>query len=250
MTEEAARRIYESASDEEKAMLPRHDGEGWIELYHHLLMLRVRLTFDQIIGRDVKYQEGDKTAVRAVRHNGQSSAICGNYIMRAGKHWTTFVYGGGFSVGVIRPLPGWDQRTLEEFLPINSRHWDGLRRERSTRWVGDVHFCHFYRTGQCYYSNWEGHGCTASYWDGYNNYDREVDTLGMLLDLDSGTLSVYQKGQKVGTLKDGLAGVYCWTACTACFTRTLSPRTLIFGSASIERGYGVTDVQVEQYMSA
>ncbi|EJK56568.1 hypothetical protein THAOC_23521, partial [Thalassiosira oceanica] len=32
MTEEAARRIYESASDEEKAMLPRHDDEGWIEL--------------------------------------------------------------------------------------------------------------------------------------------------------------------------------------------------------------------------
>ncbi|EJK51346.1 hypothetical protein THAOC_29485, partial [Thalassiosira oceanica] len=32
MTEEAARWIFESASDEEKAMLPRHDGEGWIEL--------------------------------------------------------------------------------------------------------------------------------------------------------------------------------------------------------------------------
>jgi len=64
MTEEAARRIFEqSASDEEKALLPRNDGEGWIELYHHLLMLRARLTFDQLIGVDyINYQEDDEAA--------------------------------------------------------------------------------------------------------------------------------------------------------------------------------------------
>ena len=46
VTEEAARRMCEGASDEEKAVLPRYEGESWIELYHHLLMLRARLTFD------------------------------------------------------------------------------------------------------------------------------------------------------------------------------------------------------------
>ncbi|EJK43990.1 hypothetical protein THAOC_37515 [Thalassiosira oceanica] len=109
MTEEVARRIYESASDEEKAMLPRHDGEGWIELYHHLLMLRARLTFDQLVGCCVEYQAGDKAAVHGTP--GESSAICGNHIMRAGKHWATFVFGSEYlghlglqSVGVIRPF--------------------------------------------------------------------------------------------------------------------------------------------------
>ena len=55
ITEEAARRLYEGASDEEKAMLPRYEGEGWIELYHHLLMLRSRLAFDQLLGRHIEY---------------------------------------------------------------------------------------------------------------------------------------------------------------------------------------------------
>ncbi|EJK71365.1 hypothetical protein THAOC_07210 [Thalassiosira oceanica] len=225
MTEEAARRIYESASDEEKAMLPRHDGEGWIELYRHLLMLRARLTFDQLVGSDVEYQEGDKAAVRTMlgtNINGfpnDSSAICGNHIMRAGKHWVTFVLGGedlghlGLqSVGVIRPLPGWDQTRLDDFHPSDQSIWYDLRRERTSRWEGDVHFCHFYQSdGRCFYSNWEGDS-TESIWDSYNNYERGIGTLGMLLDLDIGTLSVYRNGQKVGTLKDGLAGVYCWIA--------------------------------------
>ena len=55
ITEEAARRLYEGASDKEKAMLPRYEGEGWIELYHHLLMLRSRLAFDQLLGRHIEY---------------------------------------------------------------------------------------------------------------------------------------------------------------------------------------------------
>ena len=34
--------------------------------------------------------------------------------------------------------------------------------------------------------------------------------LGMLLDLDEGTLSVYINGRKLGVMKRGLAGPYCW----------------------------------------
>jgi len=54
--------------------------------------------------------------------------------------------------------------------------------------------------------------------------------MGMLLDLGSGTLSLYQNGLRVGILKDGLAGAYCWIA-------SLIGR----GSASIKRGYDVID---------
>ena len=53
--------------------------------------------------------------------------------------------------------------------------------------------------------------------------------LGMLLDLDEGTLSVYQNGRRVGTLKDGLAGEYCWCAGFFCS-----------GDVSIQRGYDST----------
>ena len=34
----------------------------------------------------------------------------------------------------------------------------------------------------------------------------------LLLDLDDGTLSLYQNGQRLTTLRDGLSGAYCWYA--------------------------------------
>ena len=36
------------------------------------------------------------------------------------------------------------------------------------------------------------------------------DELGMLLDLDEGTLSVYKDGRKLGIMMQGLVGSYCW----------------------------------------
>ena len=124
MTEEAARRVFESALDEEKAMLPRYDGESWIELYNHLLMLRARLTFDQLVGRYVEYRGGDKAIVQGKSVNlnrGFSQAISGNHIMSAGKHWATFTSSSNFArhiqtFGVVRPLPGWDKRGLDSTL--------------------------------------------------------------------------------------------------------------------------------------
>jgi len=231
MTDEAARRMFESASDEEKTKLTRFDDEGWIELCHHLLMLRTPLTFDQLGGRCLKYQAGDKAAVQG---RGFGAAICGNHIMRAGKHWATFISGGAyiesFFVGVIRPLPGWgvDAKIHLPFIPGD--HED-LRRERTSRWEGDVHFCIFVlNNGWCRYSNFEN-PLIKSNWEGVNKYNREKNTLGTLLDLDSGTLSVYQNGQRLGILKDGLAGQYCWITC---FVKNSA-------SIKIERGYVAID---------
>ena len=34
--------------------------------------------------------------------------------------------------------------------------------------------------------------------------------VGMLLDLDEGTLSVYNNDRRLGVMKRGLAGHYCW----------------------------------------
>ena len=221
MTEEAARRVFESALDEEKAMLPRYDGESWIELYNHLLMLRARLTFDQLVGRYVEYRGGDKAIVQGKSVNlnrGFSQAISGNHIMSAGKHWATFTSSSNFArhiqtFGVVRPLPGWDKRGLDRFNPFNIEFHEDLQQERNERWEGDVHCCCLdMRSGYCYWSDWEGLSSKGSNWEGRNNYNQHCTTIGMLLDLVSGTLSVCQNGRRLGILKDGLAGEYCWTA--------------------------------------
>ncbi|EJK55627.1 hypothetical protein THAOC_24625 [Thalassiosira oceanica] len=51
--------------------------------------------------------------------------------------------------------------------------------------------------------------------------------IGLLLNLDEGTLSVYQNAHRVATLKDGLSGEYCW------YARVYGDDTIL-----IERGSG------------
>ncbi|EJK52311.1 hypothetical protein THAOC_28429 [Thalassiosira oceanica] len=53
---------------------------------------------------------------------------------------------------------------------------------------------------------WEG-----DEWEGMEPA-RVIDDLelGLLLDLDAGTLSVFKDGRKLGLMKKGLAGTYCW----------------------------------------
>ena len=54
----------------------------------------------------------------------------------------------------------------------------------------------------------------------------EDGIIGMLLDLDEGTLAVYKNGRRLGVMKDGLSGEYCW------FTSLLGCGC----SVSVERG--------------
>ena len=68
------------------------------------------------------------------------------------------------------------------------------------------------------------------HWEGRYVYNKSGTSLGMLLDLDSGTLSVYQDDKRLGTLRDGLAGEYCWTVGFGHGST---------GDVSIQRGYNV-----------
>ena len=46
-------------------------------------------------------------------------------------------------------------------------------------------------------------------WEGRERC-RASDTIGMLLDLDEGTLTVYKNNRRLGVMKDGISGSYCW----------------------------------------
>ena len=118
LVEEAARRLIDGASDDEKAALPRFEGESWVELYRHFLMLRSRLTFDQLIGSNLEHCEGDASKVRGLGEGyGWAAATCSKHIMRAGKHYATIPPrqphpGSGGVIGLIRPIQGWDKKGL------------------------------------------------------------------------------------------------------------------------------------------
>ena len=47
-------------------------------------------------------------------------------------------------------------------------------------------------------------------WEGMEpTHDRSFK-IGMVLDLDDGTLDVFKNDRRLGTLKNGLSGEYCW----------------------------------------
>ena len=61
LVEDAARRLFECASDRERSCLPKRGDEGWIELCYHLLMLRSKLTFDRLVGSTFTTATTDRT---------------------------------------------------------------------------------------------------------------------------------------------------------------------------------------------
>ena len=246
LMEEAACQIIDNAQEEERNALPRYDGETWLALYNELELLRSPLAFDQLIGGDEKsfyYVDGDKSCLRS-EGNMWKTAISNN-IMRSGKHYVTFrkTGRGGLCVGVIRPMRGLKETKFrgKAFSPLHAKNWPALRSQGSSRWgiKTSIHCC-LYKSfnGRCGWSDWSFIPDNNSTWSGQELLSVGECDVGMLLDLDEGTLSVYVDGRRLGIMKSvsmvvsliwssffiqrntysisivlqGLSGEYCWMA--------------------------------------
>ncbi|EJK44908.1 hypothetical protein THAOC_36515 [Thalassiosira oceanica] len=227
LVEEAARRLFECASEWERSCLPMYPGEGWIELHHHLLMLRSKLTFDQLVGINVQHGE-DRSIIRTVP--GQriaSSALCSNHVMRSGKHFAVFTGITGYSIiGAVRPVRikrsdfVGEEEELNIFHPGMIRFWEYLLGQRTARWTdSNVHCCSVSQgvAGNSFWHDWRSRKLGVS----IDGLQRNAP-IGLLLDLEEETLSMYQNGQRVATLKDGLSGEYCWYAAVGVVSRPIS----------------------------
>ena len=211
--------VKDIATEEQLAALPHYNGESSLADYHYLQLLRAPLAFDQIVGK-AEYVNNDKSCIRhSVTGSSWETAISNN-ILRAGKHYVSFTPladSKSLMMGVMRPGQA---NESARGPPLRKRFFQNF-----TRRVGQgiVHCC-FYDSydGTCYYSDWGGGNCYTSVLDGSNELEADPhwgeglksmssdDVMGMLLDLDEGTLSVYKNGRKLGVMKRGLAGQYCW----------------------------------------
>ena len=77
--------------------------------------------------------------------------------------------------------------------------------------------CYHSGGGGCFFADWNDEDKDED--DNWNGDEWEgmepcvvLDNLavGLLLDLDAGTLSVFKDGRELGVMKEGLAGAYCW----------------------------------------
>ena len=213
MVEDVARRLFEqSATEWERSCLPKYDDESWIELYRHLLMLRAKLTFDQLVGSNIQY-DADQSSVRARTCWDVSSALCSNHVLRSGKHLAVFSNNYNTLFGVVRPMQinraDFGDGALNRFSPRLPEFWEYLRAKRTVRW-GDsnVHCCTMYSCGSFHWDDWIQQDYTKPSTLPYNILLGVP--IGLLLDLDEGTLKMCQDGRMIAMLKDGLSGDYCW----------------------------------------
>ncbi|EJK72693.1 hypothetical protein THAOC_05751 [Thalassiosira oceanica] len=243
LVEEAARRLFECASEWERSCLRKYPDEGWIELYRHLLMLRSKLTFDQLVGINVQHGE-EGSIIRSVPgHRNGSSALCSHHVMRSGKHFAVFTgLEGFFNIGVVRPVQiissdffqgvpiFFREEVLEIFSPGLQRFWEYLLGQRTARWTdSNVHCCSVSKAvvaGKFFWYDWRRSKQEVSI-DGLQSNT----PIGLLLDLVEGTLSIYQNGQRLATLKNRLSGEYCWFATVSGVSQSIA----------IERGLAPED---------
>ena len=110
------------------------------------------------------------------------------------------------------------------FTPFNEDWVDDLRELLSTEWGdSDIHSCVYKaRDGQCKSTDWvfdnsddadDEHEYTLNVtnedWEGMQTFEG-CGEIGLLLDYDEGTLTVYKNDIKLGVMKSGLSGAYCW----------------------------------------
>jgi hypothetical protein len=141
---------------------------------------------------DIAVSEGGSRAVRGAFSGWRTASS--KAVMRASRHFTQFTVGRGYSMllGVIRP--GWDVEG-GNIAPDGGRRW----------WGDDLRHC-FYHTGNGRRSGTNG---TTS-WDGIHIAPEEGDRIGMLLDLDQGSMTVYKNDERLGVMATGLSGEYSW----------------------------------------
>ncbi|KAL9191121.1 hypothetical protein ACHAXT_000827 [Thalassiosira profunda] len=238
LMEDVARQIIGSLqTEEERAALPRYGGESWLALLPELQKLRSPLAFNQLVGRPLEYVDGSKSCITTFNPTRamfddfddtwtgyEVTALCNNSTMRAGKHYATFTITGSVrcfyaSVGVMRPVEGLDQRGCHEFSVFgrNNRGWV-TDIKRSDRWgsngIGavDVSFYDVYM-GYCWSLNFGfDRAVKDESWGGMEGFEIVDGEVGLLLDLDEGTLAVYKNGRRLGIMQEGLEGEYCWAA--------------------------------------
>lgn len=212
-----------------------------------LKLLSSPLEFDMMLGHDARfgYVGGNRSKIYSTNSDGSAlwdlneavmsgqpynytgtdqTAICRNHIMTSGKHYAVFSLYGNVCydmfyvwAGIIRPINrAWGERSYQDFAVWDDWRHGMFLKDKTDDWDGsNVHYCHYYPfQGECQWGDWNGTRKEEDRWvggvRGHACFRNGVQKVGLLLDLDEGTLSVYINGEDKGVMKDNLSGPYCW----------------------------------------
>ena len=234
----ARERFRQSATDEEKKVLPKYDDESDIGLYRALELLRRPLRFDKIVGCGFTPRKRPSSLVKSIDSDGWSTAMS-EHVMRGGRHFAEFEITNDeqnlIYLGVIRPVSLSDRIDLEsdwalsvDPVSVTGEHNESiisekLKSQRTAKWGNSNVHCCAYSCGDgfngiCSWTDWSNGATLSVAWEGREGLEGN-GSIELLLDLDDGTLSVYKNGRSLGVMKEGLDGEYCWfvTVNSACY---------------------------------
>ena len=186
--EEAGRLWVAGCSGQERGWVPRRELESLLGLMQEVALLRVPLVFGRAHDT-VTLSEGGAVATKSVDDHSRRIAAS-NVVMRSGRHFAQFTAEQGkFPMfGVIRP--GWDVGGGEEAYSA----------------VG--HCFYWLNIGWHFPAEQLPHGSRE--WDGMQDAN-QGDCIGMLLDLDQGSMTVWKNDDKLGVMQvESLSGPVCW----------------------------------------
>eukprot|EP01046_Picozoa_sp_COSAG06_P055568 COSAG06_NODE_10258_length_1716_cov_2.036487_1_plen_291_part_00 len=185
--QEAARQWIANCTDQEQGWVPRRGRESWLGL---MWAVRRGAVFGRSHAEITLSEDGSLAAGGATSNTWMTAAS--KAVMRAGRHYAQFtVVSGMYAMfGVIRP--GWN-----------------VDRGKNKQWHESFVGC---EGVHCFYDTSNG--------DRYSWQEEEVnvmqtemengDRIGLLLDLDQGSMTVYKNDERFGGMATGLSGEYCW----------------------------------------
>ncbi|EJK60811.1 hypothetical protein THAOC_18778 [Thalassiosira oceanica] len=232
LVEEVARHaLCSRASDDEMGSLPPYviGSMTWLSILHRF---DHPLLFDVLFGGYIEHRNGVKNTVRATgeSYESDSVAVSGSYVMSSGAHYVEFLITGTPYIGIVRPMPGLDAGAYQgDFQWFNVGLFPDFLAQRSDDWGNsEVHACEYdCENGKMSFTDWDDDQFDIE-WEGMESC-QSGDTLGMLLDLEQGTLTVYKNNRRLGVMKTELSGPYCWYA-------SLVNRLSVADAVSIKRG--------------
>eukprot|EP01046_Picozoa_sp_COSAG06_P017721 COSAG06_NODE_1212_length_10244_cov_2.817447_5_plen_241_part_00 len=195
IVEEAGRRWIAGCTDQERGWVPRRGRESWLGLMWEVEVLRRAAAVFGRSHEDITlFEKG--SSCRSGEDNDEYEdwhTAASKAVMRAGRHYVQFTVGRGTAdgdddeffafpyFGVIRP--GWDVEGGTDAAEVD---------------------------GHCFYYTYSGcrfpERCD---WKGVEDAD-ENDRVGLLLDLDQGSMTVYKNDVLLGVMATGLSGEYSW----------------------------------------
>jgi hypothetical protein len=183
IAEEAARRWVAGCREQERGWVVYRTTESWLCLMHEVEMLRLPLAFGRSHD-DVTLSENGALATNNVA-DYRYMAAASTVVMRSGRHCAQFTVAAGIFLmfGVVRP--GFDVEGEATAYNVD---------------------------GHCFYDVYQGIRWPGpKNWEGSQAAKEQGDRIGMLLDLDQGSMSIWKNGERLGVMQaEGLTGPLCW----------------------------------------